>query len=67
MPKELEDKWKLSPNYIREMENLPEGTRIAFESLVGQYRFLALRHHRQAFVSYKVLADLIREGWRQSE
>jgi hypothetical protein len=36
----------------------------AFDELVEDYRFFALKHHRGRFVSYQVLAELIRSGWR---
>jgi hypothetical protein len=44
--------------------SLPEHDRAAFDDLVADYRFYATKHHRNAFVSYAVLADLIRAGWR---
>jgi len=45
---------------------LPPDLHPAFDELVGDYKFAALRHHRRPFVSYLVLADLVREGWRCS-
>jgi hypothetical protein len=56
-----------SPACLLEREKLPPELRPDFDSLVAMYRYYALVHHKQAFVSYKVLADLIREGWRLTE
>lgn len=55
-----------TPAYHAEREKLPDPLRGDFESLVKMYRFYATLHHKQPFVSYKILADLIREGWRPS-
>jgi len=62
LPEALPD----TPAYKQEKEKLPPQLRGEYDSLVAWYRFLATRHHSHPFVSYKVLADLIREGWRQS-
>lgn len=35
-----------------------------FDDLVADYRFAATKHHGSPFVSYIVLADLVRAGWR---
>lgn len=59
------DKWKSSENYIRERDSLSAELRSDFEALVEAYRYYAFLHHRQPFVSYKVMADLIRDGWRR--
>ena len=50
--------------YFEEREKLPEHVREDFDSLVKWYRYYATIHHHQPFVSYKVLADLVRLGWR---
>jgi hypothetical protein len=67
MPDQPEEGWKQSPAYTRELEKLPEESHRAYELLVGEYRYHALVNHRHPFVSYKVLAALIREGWRPME
>lgn len=53
-----------TPAFREEREQLPEDLRAAFDSLVEMYRYSAFLHHSRPFVSYKVLADLIRDGWR---
>lgn len=55
-----------SPQFSSEREKLPEELRSEYEALVRWYRFYATVHHFRPFVSYKVLADLIRSGWRHS-
>lgn len=45
---------------------LPPDLQSPFDELVADYKFAAFRHHRRPFVSYLVLADLVREGWRRS-
>jgi hypothetical protein len=45
-------------------ERLPEDLRTEYDALVRWYQFYANVHHGQPFVSYRVLADLVRVGWR---
>lgn len=45
-------------------EALSEELRPVFDQLVEEYRFYALKHHGTKVASYKILADLIRAGWR---
>lgn len=52
--------------YLEERKKLRSSLREDFDTLVKMYRYYAAIHHKQPFVSYKVLADLIREGWRLS-
>lgn len=49
-----------------ERERLPEEVREHFDALVVEYRYYATVHHGHPFVSYPVLADLIKSGWRLS-
>ena len=56
-----------TPAFLEERERLPGNQQAAFDELVRYYRYFAEVHHKQPFVSYKVLADLIREGWRMKE
>jgi len=53
-----------SAAYLSERDNLPPALHAAYDSLVESYRFHAVVHHRHPFVSYKVLASLVLEGWR---
>lgn len=43
---------------------LPDDQKPVFDALVAEYKFLASIHHKSPFVSYLVLADLVRNGWR---
>jgi hypothetical protein len=52
--------------YKEEREKLQRELQSSYDDLVRWYRYLAVRHHSHPFVSYKVLADLVREGWRLS-
>ena len=52
--------------YKKEKEKLPVELHDQYDDLVRWYRYLAVKHHLRPFVSYKVLADLVREGWRLS-
>lgn len=53
-----------SSQYRAEREALPEQLRDAFDDLVESYRFHSFTIYDRPFVSYKVLAALVREGWR---
>lgn len=55
-----------SKGYFEEREKLPEELRADFDSLVRWYRFYGGVHYGQPFVSYKILAGLVRSGWRLS-
>jgi hypothetical protein len=49
-----------------ERERLPLGSRAVFDQLVDEYKFHCIRHYGRPLASYKVLADLVRDGWRPS-
>jgi len=55
---------KMSPQQTEERENLPEHLRPVFDQLVAEYKFACVKHYGREFVSYKVLADLNRDGWK---
>ena len=44
-------------------EGLPDELGPVFDALIADYKFFATIHHRSPFVSYLVLADLVRQGW----
>ena len=52
--------------FLTEKQQLPAELRPHYDELVKWYRHLATVHCNHPFVSYKILADLIREGWRLS-
>lgn len=43
---------------------LPPELQPFFDELVTDYRFAGLKHYNTPFVSYLILADLVRQGWR---
>ena len=45
---------------------LPDNLKPVLEELVEHYRFAASKHHGTPFVSYIVLAELVKAGWRLS-
>lgn len=55
---------KRSPQHDEEREKLPEDLQPFFDQLVTEYRFHCAKHYGRELVSYKVLADLVRDGWR---
>jgi len=53
--------------YRETRAELPDELRPVYDDLVQWYRYFAAFHYSHPFVSYKILADLVREGWRMSE
>jgi len=46
---------------------LPEDLRPVFDQLVEEYRYHSTVIHGKPFVSFAVLAELVRDGWRPPE
>ena len=42
--------------------SLPDDLQPVFDSLVENYKFYATKHHGTPFVSFVVLADLVKDG-----
>jgi hypothetical protein len=57
---------KTSKKREESRRNLPEDLRTVFDELVLDYQAAAMTHHRMPFVSYVVLADVVRAGWRRT-
>jgi hypothetical protein len=55
-----------SEKHERTRQSLPDELKPTFDALVAEYKFLATIHYRSPFVSYLVIADLVRNGWRPS-
>lgn len=55
---------KRTESHEKARNSLPEELKPVFDDLVGDYRFAATKHHGSPFVSYKVLAEMVRMGWR---
>jgi len=45
-------------------ESLPEDLRPIFDQMVEEYSFHALVLYGKSWVAYKVIAALVRDGWR---
>jgi hypothetical protein len=46
--------------------SLPTELVSVFDDLVADYKFFATKHHGLPFVSYAILAEMVRAGWRLS-
>lgn len=58
---------RTTAKYIEARDSLPEGLRSTFDQLVEEYHFHTIAHYGQGYVAYKVLASLVRDGWRPSD
>jgi len=47
-------------------KSVPDNLKPVFDELVAEYRYRAAMRHGAPYVSYIVLADLVRAGWRRS-
>lgn len=56
-----------SAKFIEARNSLPEKMKPTFDDFVADYRYAASVRHGQPYVSYIVLADMIRAGWRRTE
>lgn len=55
-----------SAKHTEAREALDERLHAAFDALVQDYQFYVSVHYASRFVSYLILADLVRAGWRPS-
>jgi hypothetical protein len=55
---------KRSEKHEQARNSLPEELRSVFHDFVADYKFAATKHHGAPFVSYIVLAEMVRAGWR---
>ena len=53
-----------SPKFLEARNTLPEEIRPIYDDMVEQYSFYALKHYGRAWVAYKVIAELVKDGWR---
>ena len=58
MPKQRTEKHEQARN------SLPDELKPVFDDFVADYKFVATKHHGSPFVSYVVLAEMVRLGWR---
>lgn len=57
---------KPSEKQIEARNSLLKEQRPIFDELVSDYKYAATTRHGRPYVSYVVLADLIKVGWRPS-
>jgi hypothetical protein len=55
---------KRSEKHELARNSLPESLRPVFDDFVGDYKFAGMKHHGSPFVSYIILAEMVRAGWR---
>ena len=55
-----------SEKYKIARDSLPSELRAVFDDFVADYRFAGTKHHGSPFVSYIVLAEMVKAGWRLS-
>lgn len=46
------------------LKSVPPNLRSVFEQLVDEYKCLCIEHYKRPLVSYLVLGDLVKAGWR---
>ena len=56
----------ISQKQIEACESLPDELKLVFDELVEDYKYAATLRHGKPYISYIVLADLIKAGWRCS-
>ena len=57
---------KRSEKHEEARSSLPEELQPVFDELVQDYRFACQVHYGSPFVSYVVLAEMVKAGWRPS-
>jgi hypothetical protein len=53
-----------SEKHEQARNSLPEELQPIFDDFVADYKFHATKRHGAPYVSYIVLADMVRAGWR---
>jgi len=56
----------LSEKQIEARDSLPEDLGPIFDDFVADYKYVATMRHGRPYISYIVLADMVRAGWRLS-
>ena len=44
--------------------SLPDELKPVFDDFVADYKFAGMKHHGSPFVSYVILAEMVKLGWR---
>jgi hypothetical protein len=53
-----------TPKHEEAHNSLPDELKPIFDDFVADYKFHATKRHGAPYVSYIVLADMVRAGWR---
>jgi len=62
----MSDEVKRSEKHEQARNSLPEELRPVFDAFVDDYKFAGTIHHGSPFVSYIILAEMVKAGWRPS-
>jgi hypothetical protein len=54
----------INPKKEEALKELQDDLKPIFERLVAEYQFHCMERYGRPFVSYAVLADLVKDGWR---
>jgi len=57
---------KPSEKQVEARNSLPEELKPVFDDFVADYKYAATMRHGRPYISYIVLADMIKAGWRLS-
>jgi hypothetical protein len=57
---------KLSEKQLEARNSLPDELKPIFDEFVSDYKYAAALRYGKPYVSYIVLSDMIRAGWRLS-
>ena len=67
MNKSEADNVKRTEKHELARNSLPDDLKAVFDDFVADYRFAATVHHGSPFISYVVLAEMVKAGWRLLE
>ena len=62
----MTDEPKRSEKHELARDTLPEDLMPIFDQFVEDYKFAGIIHHGSPFVSYIILAEMVKAGWRPS-
>ena len=57
---------KISEKQTGARNSLPDNLQPVYDDFVSDYKYAATLRHGRPYISYIVLADMIRAGWRLS-
>lgn len=63
----MSDERKLTAKHEEARSSLPAELQPIFDEFVADYKFHAMTRHGAPYVSYIVLADMVRSGWRRMD